>query len=169
VNLLGPTTRPRVSLIEKSGLLSNSSFYSEPVADSRQHREVWRQGLLKAAAGADLVFLDPDNGIEVPSRPIGRKGSSKYVAWNEIEALWALGCSILIYQHFPREDRVLFSRRLVAELRRITRATIVEAFRTPHVLFLLAAQKRHESGLHNSLRTLNLRWNNQVERLGPTD
>ena len=69
------------------------------VPDRRLERDGWRKNLLDAATGVDLVFLDPDNGIEVPSKPIGRKGSSKYVAWLETEALWQAGCSLLIYQH----------------------------------------------------------------------
>jgi len=165
-SLLRSTGRPRVSYIEQSGLLSNSSFFSEPVPDSREGRVAWRQGLLEAADDADLVFLDPDNGIEVPSRPIGRKGSSKYVAWYEIEALWAAGCSILIYQHFRREDRDLLSNKLVADLQRLTRATLVEAFRTAHALFLLAAQERHEPGFRGAMPLLHLRWANQIEQVG---
>jgi hypothetical protein len=46
------------------------------------------------------VFVDPDNEIEVPSKPVGRKGSSKYVTWSEIKELWKLDCSILIYQRW---------------------------------------------------------------------
>ena len=44
--------------------------------------------LLCEASGVDLVFLDSDNGIEIPSKPVSRKGSSKYVTWQEIKTLW---------------------------------------------------------------------------------
>jgi hypothetical protein len=79
VTLLESATTPAISLIEKSNLLPNTRYCSELVPDRREDRDTWRRGLLEAARDVDWVFLDPDNGIEVPSKPIGRKGSSKYV------------------------------------------------------------------------------------------
>jgi hypothetical protein len=136
------------------------------VPDGRLERDGWQKDLLRAASGVDLVFLDPDNGIEVPSKPVGRKGSSKYVTWQEIQALWQAGCSLLIYQHFRREARQAFTRRLVSELGRRTGACFTEAFRTPHVLFLLAAQDRHAQRFGEVVRTLSQRWNGQIEPMG---
>jgi hypothetical protein len=73
--------------------------------------------MLDPARGADLAFLEPDNGIEVPSKSVGRKGSSKYVTWREIRPLWRMDCSILIYQHFRREQCTAFRERMASELR----------------------------------------------------
>jgi len=164
--LLDSTTQLSVSLIEGTALLPRTSYYSAVVPDDRRGRDLWREGLLRAASGADLVFLDPDNGIEVPSKPVGRKGSSKYVTWSEIEALWKLRCSILIYQHFRREARESFASRMAQELRDHTDAPWVEAFRTPHVLFLLAAQERHEAWLRSAVPVIHQRWNGQIEPMG---
>ena len=163
--LLRSARQPSVSLIEGSSLLPRASYYTAVVPDGRRERDAWRSDLLRAASGIDLVFVDPDNGIEVPSRPVGRKGSSKYVAWPEIEKLWEAGCSILIYQHFPRERRESFAKRMVSELRDRTDAPWTEALRTPHVLFLLAAQERHEKRLREAVSSLPQRWNGQVESM----
>jgi hypothetical protein len=165
-DLLRRARPPSVSLIERSGLLPRASYYERLVPDKREERDKWREDLLRSAEGVDLVFLDPDNGIEVPSRPVGRKGSSKYVTWEELKRLWDAGCSLLIYQHFPREKRDLFARRLVSELRDRTRARFVEAFRTPRVLFLLAAQNRHEDQLRGAMDLLSKHWNGQIAPVG---
>ena len=98
--------------------------------------------------------------------PVGRKGSSKYVTWSEIEALWKLRCSILIYQHFRREARESFALRMVQELRDHTDAPWAEAFRTPYALFLLAAQERHEAWLRSAVPVIHQRWNGQIEPMG---
>jgi hypothetical protein len=74
--LLQAPSISQVSLIERSTLLPRASYYSAMVPDASKERDAWRQGLLDAAHDADLVFLDPDNGIEVPSKPVGRKGST---------------------------------------------------------------------------------------------
>ena len=120
-------------------------------------------------ASADLVFVDPDNGIEVRSRPVGRKGSSKYVTWQEIRDLWETGCSILIYQHFRREPRAAFAERMISEVREQTGARFTAALRTPYVLYLLAAQERDETQFREAVALLPQRWNGQIEPVRLTD
>ena len=164
--LLRGAPRPSVSLIEGSALLPRASYHSAVVPDARRERDAWRDDLLRSASGVDVVFVDPDNGIEVPSKPAGRMGSSKYVTWDEIEGLWTAGCSILIYQHFPREPRQIFAERIAADLRSRTCAAFVEAFRTPRVLFLLAAQDRHAKRLGDAIFLLSERWHDQIKAMG---
>jgi hypothetical protein len=133
------------------------------VPDGALERDAWRRGLLETARGADLVFLDPDNGIEVPSKPVGRKRSSKYVTWQEIRDLWQIGCSILIYQHFRREPREAFAGRMASELRKHTGARFTAALRTSHVLYLLAAQERQVAQFREAIARLRERWGGQIE------
>ncbi|HEX9793969.1 MAG TPA: hypothetical protein VGC54_08300 [Planctomycetota bacterium] len=161
--LLRSEPMPAVSLIEGSGLLPRACYHSAVVPDGRRERDAWRHDLLRAACRVDLVFVDPDNGIEVSSKPVGRMGSSKYVTWGEIEALWEAGCSVLIYQHFRRESRQGFTERLAADLRSRTGARFVVAFRTPRVLFLLAAQDRHARRFGGAVPLLSGRWNDQIK------
>lgn len=166
VGLLRSAPQRSVSMIEGSDLLPRASYYSAVVPDTRRERDAWRDGLLRAAKDVDLVFLDPDNGIEVPSKPIGRKGSSKYVTLDEIKGLWNAGSSLLIYQHFRREPRDTFVQRMAEDLRSRIGADFVEAFRTPHVLFLLAAQDRHAQKFVDNVSFLAERWNGQIEVVG---
>ncbi len=161
--LLRPASIPEVSLIERSTLLPRTSYYSAVVPDAGKERDAWRQGLFGAAHDVDLVFVDPDNGIEVPSKPVGRKGSSKYVTWQEIRGLWETGCSILIYQHFRHERRAAFAERMASELRERTGARFTEALRTPHVLYLLAAQERDGTQFRDAVSLLPQRWNGQIK------
>lgn len=154
---------PCVALVERSGLLPGASFFSDFVPDARQPRTEWFSRLREATGDAELVFLDPDNGIEVPSKPVGRKGSSKYVLWSELNDLWQLGKSLLIYQHFPRERRSAFSERIRGELSLRIGATTVHYFQTRGVLFLLACQPGHQEGLTSATRQISERWTGQIE------
>jgi hypothetical protein len=165
-NLIRSASQPSVSLIEKSPLLPRALYHSVLVPDGREERHAWQDDLNSKALGVDLVFLDPDNGIEVPSKPIGRKRSSKYVTWQEIQGLWKAGCSLLIYQHFRREARDTFARRLVSELRKRTGAGCTEAFLTPHVLFLLVTQARHLERMGSVAEVLSVRWRGQIKTMG---
>jgi len=150
--------RPGVALVEASGLLPRASFYSARVPDDAAGRHVWRAGLLAAARDADLVFLDPDKGLEVPSKPMGRKDSNQYVAWDEVASLAAAGASLIIYQHLPRIPRDQVSMKKGAELRRRTGATFVGGAHAPDVVFLVAGQPQHEQALRRGLERAGRRW-----------
>jgi hypothetical protein len=152
-----------VGMIEESGLLPGATFFSGVVPDERDARTRWGQQLEQAASGVDLVFLDPDNGLQIDSKPLGRKGSSKYAMWCEVEALWSAGSSVLVYQHFRRERRDPFAQRMMAELRDHTGAQLVEAFRTPHVLFVLAGQERHRTVLEDAIARRLPDWTGQID------
>ena len=165
-NLLHCAAAPAASLIEESGLLLGASFYSTEVPDRRLGRDAWREGLLAAAKDVDLVFLDPDNGLEVPSKPVGHIGSSKYVTWDEVAGLWRLGCSVLIYQHFPRKPRGVFAQQIVGRLREVTGARLVEAYETARVLFLLALQDRHVPMYDRAAVVLADRWAGEIRPMG---
>lgn len=62
-----------VHAIESSKLLSETRFYSEIVSDAELDRNRYFATFLEAAKGSDLVFFDPDNGMEIRSAPYGRK------------------------------------------------------------------------------------------------
>ena len=162
VDLLQGGAVPAVSLMEGSELMPRTDFYAATVQDTRQARDAWRDDLFTVAQSADLVFLDPDNGFEVHSKRVGHAGSSKYVTWSEVEGLWGLGCSVLVYQHYRREPRDAFARRLAGELGERTGARYVEAFRRPHVLFLLALQDRHVRQFGRAVARLPGRWAGQI-------
>ncbi|MEO8036577.1 MAG: hypothetical protein ABI837_19220 [Acidobacteriota bacterium] len=92
----------QVSLIEDSGLLAGAGFVRDPLGDSSSERDRWFEKLAAMARGTSLIFLDPDNGLEIKSVRRGARSSSKYVYWDEIRVLLEQGFSVLVYQHVPR-------------------------------------------------------------------
>jgi hypothetical protein len=93
----------------------------------------------------------------------GRKNSQKYVYWDEVSDTFRGGASVLIYQHFVRENREKFIARMTDELRQRTGADAVFTFRTPHVLFLLASQGRHAAIFREQLATIGSVWAEQIQ------
>ena len=53
-------------------------------------------------AGNDIVCVDPDNGLIVPSA-LGRPKESKYVLVNELADYYAQQSSVIYYQHKARK------------------------------------------------------------------
>jgi hypothetical protein len=113
-------------------------------------------------SGCDLIFFDPDNGLEIGSRPPGRKHSCKHLYWNEVCETFLAGSSVLIYQHFIREKRSDYAARIVRELSSRTGAAAVFSFSTPHVLFVLAAQGRHADSFRQRLPVIRDEWKSHI-------
>jgi len=86
----------KVAHIEDTSLLGKADFFSEFVPDVATKRKIWFSALSKKANGCCFIFLDPDNGLEIKSKPYGRKDSSKFLYWREVEELWQNGKSLLI-------------------------------------------------------------------------
>ena len=150
-----------VSQIEASGLLGNCAFHSDLLADQKEARNRYFTSGLDALRGRDLLFFDPDNGLEIKSVPLGKKNSCKYLFWDEVQVAFEADSSVLIYQHFSHENRERFLVRLAGELRRRTGAAVI-LFQTPHVLFLLACQKRHEAIFLAASRLIGNEWGRHI-------
>jgi hypothetical protein len=148
----------RVTRIEVSGLLGSGPFHTEFVNDNAQQRMQYFASFHSRASSCDLMFFDPDNGLEVKSVRPGRRRSSKYVYWNEVRAAYFAGASVLIYQHFPYLPRDKFIDKKCAELRQHTGARFMASFRTPHVVFFLASQPKHEIPFHERIESLKSHW-----------
>ena len=158
----------QVSLIEETELLPNTEFFTFHVPDSGSERDAWFNSLAEQARCSNFVFLDPDNGLEVKSRPYGRKNSSKYLYWREVSSLWRSGKSLLIYQHFIREKRINFIKRMLGSLSEVTEGSYVEAFSTAHVVFLMALQPKHQRFHNPIVNTVQERWKGQIQSWEPT-
>lgn len=152
----------RVSEVSRAKLLPGAVFHDDLVPDAATAREAWFQQLLHRLRASDIIFFDQDNGLEVKSRPWGRPGSSKYLYWREVEAAFGLGHSLLIYQHFPRVERAVYSTRLASELTARTGAVSVVCFHTSSVLFLLASQQRHVKLLEPGVRRVESNWSTEL-------
>ncbi|MHB0964453.1 MAG: hypothetical protein ACYC5V_14735 [Gemmatimonadaceae bacterium] len=155
--------RRRVAAIEESGLLGDALFASAIVPDSLHERTASFAEARNHLRTADLVFVDPDNGVEVPSCAPGRKGSSKYVRHKELAEIFASEKSILVYQHFRREERLAFIAEMAATLRSTTGARSIVAFRTSHVAFFLITHPVHEAQLRDAATRVAAAWGGQIQ------
>lgn len=160
--LMASGRKRRVSLIEGSSLIPKAEYFSSIVPDTASGRSSWFSSLTQRAQGSDFVFLDPDNGLEVKSKTYGGKESSKFLYWREVEELWATGKSLLIYQHFIREKRLIFIHRMLETLRNTTPGSFVEAFSTSHVVFLMALQPNHQEFHRAIVDSVQENWEGQI-------
>jgi len=153
-----------VSHFQNSELLRNSSFSNALVPDHPSSRERWLTSSLRKLGDVDLLFFDPDNGIEVPSVRCGRKGSCKYLYWDEVRKAWAQGASLIIFQHFSREKRDTHISRLTTLLAEYALGAGVVPLITSNVAYLLVVQRRHAKAVSRALRAIDKKWQGHFRR-----
>jgi hypothetical protein len=140
-----------LTLLENSGLLANCNFHRDIYEDAESSQSHYFEKLKDKTKGVDFVFFDPDNGLEVESKPLGRKDSSKYLYRQYLTPIYKSGKSVLIYQHFPRKKRDRYIREIQREIKKRTGNGWAPAIRTPHTVFLFGICKRHKSKFEKSL------------------
>jgi len=68
-----------VSWAEIQNLVPSAKFFSKILTDNALERQPYFQQFLSIAKGCELIFFDPDNGLEVKSVSYGNKDSCKYL------------------------------------------------------------------------------------------
>lgn len=153
-----------VKLIQNEQILPRTKFYDELLTDAIGQRQIYFEQVRRQLFDIDLIFFDPDNGIETKSTLKGSKNSSKYIYWDELSEIFASGCSILVYQHFRREERTAFIKRMVSEYQSRLGTAEVYYFRTLQVVYFLVAQPQHVEHIRASILQVAEVWgiSNQI-------
>jgi hypothetical protein len=161
-----------IAAIERASLLQPGTLYFSPTCPGESKHppsrrwELRRKWFAKGVArllGRDLIFLDPDNGLEISSVRRGSLSSRKYVFYEELDQLCQAGHSIVIYQHLCRKGTAIhqIQRRLVDLQNRpkIGDAFALRFHRGSGRAFLVAAQANHRDNLRRSIELfLNSPW-----------
>lgn len=130
--------RRRLQTIEHSGTIAAAIYHNDLLPQAEDERAAYMAECRAKFADADLVFFDPDNGIEAPSVKKRHGKALKYVFLDEVATVYGSGQSALIYQHFPMmKPRPQFVADTVARLRATTPDAAIFTFTTAHVVFFL--------------------------------
>jgi hypothetical protein len=149
-----PPSKVDLQKVESKKLIRGAIYFENQTPDSLTERKKFHGDCMTKLAAADLVFFDPDNGLEVRSRPKGRKGSNKFVYHDEIADYYSRGQSVLVYQHFPREQRAKFLVHASSSMGSQLNAPAVWSFETAHAAFLLAAQPAHAAEIQAAAQAI---------------
>lgn len=105
--------------VERSNLFAgNTRYYDQPISyeglrqtpDSTlritrlEHRARWLQAAVAVCRDRDVIFLDPDNGLEVKSVPKPAPKAPKYVYWDELASFAKLEKTLVVYHHVNRTE-----------------------------------------------------------------
>lgn len=99
-----------VAEVQKLGILGQKTKYYDVLLGSKE-RSVWHLEGFTALKSADVVFFDPDNGLEVASCPKTRKKNVKYIYYDELADYYNRGQSLIVYQHRDHKPNEEYKKR----------------------------------------------------------
>lgn len=165
-----------IAAIESSSILPRDTLFhgaplsypeTMPVQARLELRRRWLDLALENVAEADIVFLDPDNGIECSS--VGRASlkGPKFIFWDEVEEFASLRReqSLVVYHHTNRRKASSLEKdssyeqveELLAEFRRRfphLSTSAVLFTRGTRRAFFVAANERHRESIESGLNSL---------------
>ena len=187
--LIEPENR-NIAAVQRSGILPEDTVYYEPSLSylprtprpvRQAERTSWLEGALDAMSGADMVFVDPDNGLSDPATGVSksidplRKTGPKYVYMDDLRRLAERDRSLVIYHHLGRNGAAVEQIRKVADSLQagldLPRLPWSLCYRRGTVrAYFIVAQERHEAILERRLKSLlDSPWNSHFELVIPEE
>ena len=117
LSMIAKSENRSIQAIEKTKLIPRAVYYGETV--SLDNRLEWHEQAISffKKSDIDLVFLDPDNGLLVPSVKKHQPRSIKYCFYEEVEGYIKQGFSVLIYNHRSRKPELKYFQEIESKLR----------------------------------------------------
>ena len=154
----------QISALQNPAFLPNASFCGEVIPTDTStgrlvSRAAWFQRVKDALVGCNLVFVDPDNGLEPMSLKPGATAAGKCVSLAQLRSLSEPGRTLIVYHHQSRRKGGHLAEidYLAERLRNIGFGT-VDAVRSrpysPRAFFILDAP----TDLRVCAKELTLRW-----------
>lgn len=131
-----------------------------------EHRSLWFEKALKAMRLADVVFLDPDNGLQVKSAKPYHKYGPKYVSYCELSSLLEYhDKSIIIYQHaFRTGNYINDSLKKVIKCCEERKPFALKYRRGTQRAFIVVPCQQHHSVLLNRAQNfIDSKWQSHFE------
>ncbi len=145
-----------VRLFERANLLPGAKYHNVliptlgPPAERKTQRASWYEQLKVEFAELDLIFLDPDNGLETEGFNAGAKIAGKSISIAELVGLARAGRTLIVYHHQTRRRGGHFEEIRHWRSKLTENFQSVDAIRSksysPRVFFILnATTEMHEN------------------------
>jgi hypothetical protein len=128
-------------------------------SDRENHRQKWISRALIATSSCEVVFFDPDNGLEVASVRRNSPRAGKYIFFDELTLFWQRGQSIILYHHMNRttsikNQTIILKRRLSSVFPKAAILRPLLFRRGSCRQFWIFGQRTHRVHLHAGIETL---------------
>ena len=150
---IGLSNNRTVARLERAKLFENTLFWNKILEG--KSRDKWHLEALKKLGKQDVIFLDPDNGLEVKSTNPYSKNGNKYTTYKEAADYYVQGATVIIYNHRDRKPENEYLKRFYRfkdmEETKKAKMFYLRASRYSVRDYLFLAQERHFSGLEKAI------------------
>ena len=150
---IGLSKNRSVKRLEGTKLFENALFWNKLL--DAQNRDKWHLQALKKLGNQGIIFLDPDNGLEVKSIKPYSKNGNKYTTYQEAADYYANGATVIIYNHRDRKPKSEYLKRFYRfkdiEETKNAKMFYLRASRYSVRDYLFLAQERHFSDLESCI------------------
>ena len=154
-----------IGAVESSRILPSDTVYcSDPLqaprgesVGQRLHRRAqWLAATANVVLNRDIVFVDPDNGLESPSVHVGSTKAPKYVFLSDLDAIMGPNQTLIAYHHLARVPRLAEVQRRTTQLSMHLhrRAFALHFRRGTSRAFLIAPAREHEEVIGTRVREM---------------
>ncbi len=142
-----------VARLERANLFENALFWNKML--EAKSRDMWHSEALKKLHKQDIIFLDPDNGLEVKSTKPYSKNGNKYTTYQEVANYYEKGSTVIIYNHRDRKPESEYLKRFYRfkdmEETKNAKMFYLRASRYSVRDYLFLVQERHFSDLERAI------------------
>lgn len=135
-------------------------FFGEPL--TRAGRPQWHQRALECTAGANLVFLDPDNGLETANMHRRHSAKEKHTTWQEVKDYYDRGQSVILYQHRPQMTKKAACIQGVLDFQnsflKADHTLLLEYPRYTNRYYFFFTHQAHQAALEETTRSVARNW-----------
>lgn len=154
----------RVLFLIEATCVVKADFFSEELDGNRA---LWHKRAMEATKNADIVFLDPDNGLETENMFARGSATEKHVKYRELKDYYDRGQSVILYQHRPQmtpnqkciDDAVKFNREFL-------HADVMLMLKYPRYstrYYILFLHENHTAQIKSVYNTILGNWNGFCE------
>jgi hypothetical protein len=141
------------------GLISSAKYFPEKLNTNIDLRHKYFSEAFDFLNDSDLIFFDPDMGLQIQSVGKGNKDSEMYLYMDEFEKGYDPQKEYLIYQHFPHEKENKMLKKRTEELLKLAHDKRIVSYSTDHVAFIYLSNSR--GNIHKISLDLFHQWNDQ--------
>lgn len=156
-----------VDNIQQSDICPNNTLFYKEILDysnefdwnhRNELRNKWHKKAIEKLSGSDIVFLDPDNGLQVKSTSLTSEKGNKYIGYGELEDYFNFGQSIIFYNHRARkpEEEYLNKFRKLRDIDAFKNSTILGLkFRRGTIRdYIFVLQPQHVNAIKDCFNSL---------------
>ncbi len=163
---MATTRHPTTADVERLPCMAGFTYFREPVPTQQSERSLYMTAASDTLADAEVIFLDPNAGIKMPTAKGTSAKANHYITLAEAAGFYAAGRSLLIHQTYPPRGGVIDDEhRCAAALANACPDASVFVFAKNRFAFFLVIHPNHQPKLTEAANRISGKFDEEMLKL----